>query len=198
MFFGLSQFTHWIYPSVVGMCRYDLYRRNRVLGVILVLAVLLNACTASRPTEGIRVDDDGVQLDPFYQVPDVQTERFADESEPDAYGEIVTARNVRSAPHLSKNRTSQTVIALLGQAKHQQQSGYPERAAAILERALRIEPKNAQLWHRLALLRLQQGQLALAQSLAAKSNALIDGDPRLRNKNQTIIDQARILRGKIR
>ena len=68
-----------------------------------------------------------------------------------------------------------------------------ERAAALLERALRIEPRNAQLWHRLAQVRLQQGQYHLAESLAQKSSALARDNPELQEKNTRLLKQARAL-----
>ena len=61
--------------------------------------------------------------------------------------------------------------------------------------ALRIEPNNPQLWYRLALLRLQQGKLDLAKSLAAKSSALAQGDEDLQVKNRTIMEQVELLQG---
>ncbi|WP_455212818.1 tetratricopeptide repeat protein, partial [Kaarinaea lacus] len=112
--------------------------------------------TPGTPTvkdDGIEVHEQGVEIDPFYQVPD------ADPDERDS-------GSVQSAPHISSKPTSGTVLALLSQAKEQEKAGNPEKAAAVLERALRIEPNNPQLWYRLALLRLQQGQLDLARSFA--------------------------------
>jgi hypothetical protein len=163
----------------------------------MFIALFVAGCVSPyKSGTGLEVDDSGLKVDPFYNVPDLRTEQIYDEAYPDAAGDVVTSRSLHLAPHLSSGPTSQTVIALLGQAKRQQENGYPERAAAVLERALRIEPKNAQLWHRLALLRLQQGQLALAESLAVKSNVLANKDIRLTRKNQTIIQQARILQGK--
>lgn len=87
--------------------------------------------------------------------------------------------------------TSRTVVALLDQASRQQQLGSPEKAAATLERALRIEPRNARLWHRLAIIRFQQGQYNQAESLAAKSSTLAQGDWHLKKKNAELIEQVR-------
>lgn len=94
--------------------------------------------------------------------------------------------------------SSRTVVVLLDQANKQVQSGSPERAAATLERALRIEPKNARLWHRLAILRFQQGKYTLAESLAAKSSTLAQGDWSLKQRNKELIDQVRQRRPYIR
>lgn len=130
--------------------------------------------------DGIGVHDEGVEIDPFYKVPDKEDD--------DNYGQ-------NDAPHISTNPTSGTVLALLSQAKEQEQAGNPEKAAAVLERALRIEPRNAELWYRLALLRLQQGQLDLAKSFASKSTALAQDNDALQLKNRTIIEQVDLLQG---
>jgi Flp pilus assembly protein TadD len=67
-------------------------------------------------------------------------------------------------------------------------------AAATLERALRIEPRNARLWHELAAVRLRQGDYAQAASTAARSNTFAGSDAGLRAANQRIIDDARARR----
>ena len=67
-------------------------------------------------------------------------------------------------------------------------------AAASLERALRIEPRNPRLWQQLARVRLQQADYAQAESLAARSNSYAGNDAALRGENQRIIDEARAAR----
>jgi predicted Zn-dependent protease len=67
-------------------------------------------------------------------------------------------------------------------------------AAATLERALRIEPRNPRLWHELARVRLRQGDYAQAEGTAARSNAWSGADSELRAANQRIIEEARAAR----
>jgi tetratricopeptide (TPR) repeat protein len=83
------------------------------------------------------------------------------------------------------------VATLLAKVETQEQQAHWERAAALLERALRIEPRNAQLWHRLAKVRLQQGRYAMAESLAQKSSALAGDDNALKRRNVELIEAAR-------
>lgn len=83
------------------------------------------------------------------------------------------------------------VIALLSQARSQAAKGEGEQAAATLERALRIEPQNAWVWHRLAVLRLEQRHWDQAVDLATKSITLAGGDPRLLGGNWEVIARAR-------
>ena len=87
------------------------------------------------------------------------------------------------------------VIDLLDAANRQSMAGRHDRAAATLERALRIEPGDAWLWHRLARTRLDQGKASLAEALAAKSNSLAAGDPRLQAQNWRLIAKARLRLG---
>jgi tetratricopeptide (TPR) repeat protein len=82
------------------------------------------------------------------------------------------------------------VVALLNRAKSLANSGEGEQAAAMLERALRIEPRNPWLWHRLAVLRLQQGEWRQALELATKSNTLSNDYPRLLMGNWKVISMA--------
>ena len=73
----------------------------------------------------------------------------------------------------------ETVIAsLINDAKQYSKKGKTEQAVATIERALRIEPKNALLWHQLAAARMQQQQWQQAIVMARKSNALAGANRR--------------------
>jgi len=86
---------------------------------------------------------------------------------------------------------SVAVAGLMDQARAQASAGRLANAAATLERALRIEPKNPRLWHQLALVRLRQGDYAQAESLAARSNTWAADDAELKAANQRVIEEAR-------
>jgi hypothetical protein len=113
-------------------------------------------------------------------------------------GTAATEAAPRPTPKLPPSYTeSQTtkhpaVIALLSEAAQQENNGDLEIAAAKLERALRIEPRNAVLWHHLAAVRLRQGQNQLAASLAQKSNSFAANDNELIERNKRIIEEARV------
>jgi tetratricopeptide (TPR) repeat protein len=87
------------------------------------------------------------------------------------------------------------VIALLDRAQLDTASGHSEAAGASLERGLRIEPRNAWLWHELAQLRLTQGQYAQAISLAQKSISFAGRDRRLLAMDWRVIGNARVAQG---
>ena len=73
-------------------------------------------------------------------------------------------------------RESMAVAGLLETARADSNAGRLAEAAAGLERALRIEPRNPRLWHELARVRLKQGQFAQAESVAARSNSWAGDD----------------------
>jgi predicted Zn-dependent protease len=87
---------------------------------------------------------------------------------------------------------NRAVDQLQRRAEEQRQRGEYDAAAASLERALRIAPDDAVLWHRLASLRLDQGMPAMVTELAAKSNTLAaPSDNALKRDNWRLIAQAR-------
>lgn len=83
------------------------------------------------------------------------------------------------------------VVALLDSADKYVKAGQLDNAGAALERALRIEPRNAGIWHDLAQIRLHQGQYQQAESLAGKSNNLASGNQALQARNWKLIAAAR-------
>src|SRR6266851_10037988 len=96
----------------------------------------------------------------------------------------------------SAARTETIAIAsLLDGARADTAAGRLANAAASLERALRIEPRNPRLWHELAGVRLKQGDYAQAESTAARSNSWAGSDNALRAENWRLIAHAREARG---
>ncbi len=96
-----------------------------------------------------------------------------------------------SQPAQISGQGNEAVVALLDSAAGYVGSGELEKAAAALERALRIEPRNASIWYDLAQIRLHQGQYQQAESMATKSNSLAGDDRGLRERNWKLIALAR-------
>lgn len=87
--------------------------------------------------------------------------------------------------------TSRAVLTLIAQARDAIEAGDALTAAARLERALRIEPRNPVLWHYMARLRLVRNQPRRAAGLAARANSLAGDDRRLQAANWRLIAEAR-------
>jgi len=104
-------------------------------------------------------------------------------------------REVALPPAEITPKGNQAVIALLDSAKQYVARSDWDRAAAALERAVRLEPKNAGIWHDLAQVRLQQRQYKQAEDLAAKSNSLAGNDRQVKSRNWKVIAVSRRARG---
>jgi len=91
----------------------------------------------------------------------------------------------------SVQQLSSTVVALVDTANRQAASGETANASRTLERALRIEPRNARLWNELAHLYYRDDLYIKAANTAAKSNSLAGSDADLRYDNWRLIARAR-------
>jgi tetratricopeptide (TPR) repeat protein len=85
------------------------------------------------------------------------------------------------------------IKSLLTEAKTYYDAQQYEQAAALLERALRIDPRNPILWYNLGGVRLAQKDWKRAAYLAQKSNTLAGNEDdyrMLRVRNWVVITQA--------
>jgi tetratricopeptide (TPR) repeat protein len=89
------------------------------------------------------------------------------------------------------------IAGLMDSARADTSAGNLAGAAASLERALRIEPRNPRLWQELARVRLKQGQFAQAESVAARSNSWAGDDKALRAENWRLVAESRRARGDV-
>jgi cytochrome c-type biogenesis protein CcmH/NrfG len=87
------------------------------------------------------------------------------------------------------------IAGLMESARADAAAGKLATAAASLERALRIEPRNPRLWHELARVRARQGQHAQAENVAVRSNSFAGDDRALRAENWKLIAETRNARG---
>jgi len=137
--------------------------------------------TASAPVE---VDQSVPKVSP-------PSERVEVAPAPAPAPEIVTY----SAPPPPMPQLAPAVGALASQAERQRQMGDYVGAAATLERALRIEPREAFLYNRLARVRMEQGSYAQAGNFAQRSNSLAKDQPQLKQDNWGMIAVARRVTG---
>jgi hypothetical protein len=93
----------------------------------------------------------------------------------------------RAAPLRSGNPA---VLALLQTAQQELHAGRPQQASTFLERALQLEPRNPTVWHYLGVTRLDLGNYAQAEAMAAKSHSLAGNDRALRVSNAELLATA--------
>jgi hypothetical protein len=93
---------------------------------------------------------------------------------------------------------SPAVNALASAANQDSQSGNIEAATASIERAIRIEPRNATLYYKLALLRLKESKPRLAEDLAKKAALLASNDTQLKKHSWLLVARAREMQGDLK
>ena len=91
----------------------------------------------------------------------------------------------------SSESQSPVVVSLLDQSRRMADQGELARASALIERALRIEPRNPRLWSRLARIRFEQQRYQQAEALARKSNRFAQGRSLLLAGNWQLIARVR-------
>ena len=111
---------------------------------------------------------------------------------------VPDARPPRS-PSLPRNIESSgaaaPVISLVKAARASLKAGRTDQAGASLERALRIEPRNAWVYQALSQLHIVTQQSEQAESEAKKSMSLGKRNPYLDVENWRLLAEARRLRG---
>ncbi len=148
--------------------------RLLLLGAIVSLA----ACTAQLPV----TEQDAPVVEERSQ--SLESERQTGEQKP------ATAKTYAyRTPSSSAGRSA--VADLREKARLQTDQGKLNQAAALLERALRIQPRDALLWNQLADIRLRQKRYPQAESLARKSISLAGQQTRLKVRNWRMIATAR-------
>jgi tetratricopeptide (TPR) repeat protein len=99
------------------------------------------------------------------------------------------------APLESFAPLSPAVNALTLAANQNSKSGNIESATTTIERAIRIEPRNATLYYKLALLKLKQSKPRLAEDLAKKAAILASNDTQLKKHSWLLVARAREVQG---
>ena len=129
-----------------------------------------------------------------YEPPVVETPVPPAMTEADT-GQSLNSEGLEREQKLFQQKSPPAVMALEDDIEARIKEGNYADASALLERAIRIQPKNPELWHVLADVRLKQQQEGLAEDLAKKSILLIKDDPSLVRANWKIIAESRRLKG---
>lgn len=158
----------------------------------LLLALGLAACQTTRgPSAPQTTPEPGIVVPPAPEAP-----------EPVPVPQPVPPPSVREQPRAVPNfpRTADevsgaAVTSLMRQARAHRMSGQPDQAAAALERALRIEPRNYFVWSALGQTYLAQKNYAQAESMAQRSTVLARGNVWVELENWRTIAAARQANG---
>ncbi len=140
------------------------------LPLLLMLFLLLPGCSILPPLRG---------PEPPAQVRQPEETRSIDRREvPEE--PLQPPPTVQSGPARSLYEQAQAALA----------SGQAAQAEMLLERALRIEPRNPFYWYFLGQCKYAQGEFAQAVQFCRKSESLAGDNGQLRRSNRILIEQA--------
>lgn len=149
---------------------------------VLVLAVLITACTATPPAPIIESGG----ADPTQERPVVQAPATARRDDP---------RPVDSTSADSEYARHPATLALVAAAREAIVAGRYDRAGAKIDQAIRIDSADPWVWYELARLRFARGEFAQSIATARRSSALAGATAGLRFANFSLIAEAERLRG---
>ncbi len=94
-------------------------------------------------------------------------------------------------PPLEYKPVTGPAAALYKEADTALQSGRLAESEMLLERALRIEPRNPYYWHSLAQVKFRQGKYRETVQFCLKSDSLAGKQPQLLARNKELLQQAK-------
>lgn len=161
--------------------------RNRL--ILVLLAIGLSACQTMQGQRETHEPKAPTQTQPLPTLPPIP--------EPRPVPEAVTPAPapLPNYPKTAEQISGVPVTSLMKQARSYLNAKQPDKAAGVLERALRIEPRNYFVWSMLGQSYLAQKNYAQAESMALRSNALARGNIYVAIENWRTIAEARQARG---
>lgn len=168
---------------------------NLRLGALLIAMMLLNACASSTGTRESAWPFPQPGQPPVATVPPGTPQPQPFPSAPDPTPIEPATPAPQSFPRTADAISGQAVVSLMRQSSDARAKGQFDLAAAQLERAQRIEPRNYFVWSALAKVYLDQQQYDQAISVAGKSNSLARGNLYVEVENWKTIARARQAKG---
>lgn len=114
-----------------------------------------------------------------------------------ACGFLLSAGCIIQKPVVSPEEAGRqkAVSSLLAEAQGAMANNRLDHAEVILERAARIEPRDALVWHTLAKVKFHQHEYPQTINFCLKSNSLISDRKYLQKENLLLMEQAYSLMG---
>jgi predicted Zn-dependent protease len=166
------------------------------ISLLLILAsLLLHGCARHHPPrhppqEPIRPEQEQI----IRPEPEQRQETIQEEDiKPSQPGSMPQEHKERFDPELKPQKGP--AQALFRDAEQAVQKGEYKRAEMLLERAVRVEPRNGWYWHMMGRVQYEQGSFDQAIQFCLKSNSLAGGDADLKRNNKLLLERAKKKRG---
>ena len=158
--------------------------------LILIMALAVEGCSSSGTYRNVPVEDisSGSVFEPSDYPASQQGAGVIEHTSP-VVSEPLPAVNAGAKP------VNSAVASLLASAQgYRQQQDYM-KASAALERAIRISPRDGELYYQLAQVRFLQANYPQAMQLCRKAISLAAGNESLIERSRTLQDRARVAQG---
>jgi len=174
-----------MHPPRIHTTGHTLSRKllTTLLPFALLLAMLLNGCTVKQPVSRPQYPKQPPPRTSPAKVP--PPSGYPTRTVPTPRPEVVTPPHEQEPAAVYKPKLGPGG-ALYGSARKELAEGNYRQAEMTLERALRIEPRNAHYWYAMAQVKYQQKQYAQTVHLCSKSKSLAGKDTQLLRLNDEL------------
>ncbi len=165
------------------------WHRAWSIGLVMVLTLVLHGCAVKHPVRGVSPEQEPIPR----PAPIVRPESAP---LPPPLPVPRLDQDVRSrSDFMPVPEEGKAAGNLLASARKSLRSGQLNQAEMILERALRVEPRNARLWHEMAQVKYSLKDYEQVVQLCKKSNSLAGKDYGLIQQNWQLMEKAYIEKG---
>ncbi len=167
------------------------YPRARI-PLVALLCIVGAACTSLQPASRPAPPPVSVPSSPSSPspVPQVPPSAPPQQPPPGPPQSVPPASRNSTTPSRPQSDASGASGALLAQARDQRAAGSLTQATASIERALRLDPNNAELWVERGELALQTGNAAQAGTMARKALSLAGSNSAVSARAQRLLQAA--------
>ena len=162
-----------------GCCRYA----ANIVGLLLVLNLCLTGCAVKHP-----VDLPPRPVPAPLPVPHPPPPLPAPTPAP--VPETEPGPSINRGESVPVPEEGKAAATLLASARQNERTGQFSQAEMMLERALRVEPRNARLWHEMAQVKYGQKDYGQVVQFCIKSNSLAGKDYGLIQQNWLLMEKA--------
>lgn len=169
------------------------------LGVAVVLLMTFSGCAMKhrvQPPQVITPIEHPAEIKPESK-PEIKPELPAKQPEPEISEPVEPEAEISeslppSQPDVPAYQPKTgPAAAVYADAEKNLDAGNLDKAEMLLERALRIEPRNAHYWYTMARIKYQQKQYKQTIQFCLKSNSLAMGIPQLTKLNFSLMEEAK-------
>jgi predicted Zn-dependent protease len=159
--------------------------------LLLILAVFfLHGCARHHPPRHLPKEPIGREQEQIRPEHEQLPEAIQEEGiEPSHQDSMRQQRGESVSPGMKPQKGP--AQALFRDAEQAIQKGQFKRAEMLLERALRVEPRNGWYWHAMGRVQFEQGFFDQARQFFLKSNSLAGSDADLKQQNRLLLEKVR-------